>query len=195
MSGTTGGRSADPDPGQPAARLPGAGESEAQESEAQESGARESGARESDVRHQIGQAVRELLRVAPAVHSTLAGRLTVGPTDLTALDVTTSSATPLGVVELSQRLGIRSASTTVLVDRLVASGHLQRQPHPSDRRRTSLSATQSAYHDIRAALGPLIRDLTAITDELDAEAAATVLAFLRTVIATLDGFVAGTAGE
>lgn len=183
MSGTTGGGSADS--GQPAARLPGARESEPQESEA----------RESDVRHQIGQAVRELLRVAPAVHSTIAGRLTVGPTDLTALDVTTSSATPLGVVELSQRLGIRSASTTVLVDRLVASGHLQRKPHPSDRRRTSLSATDSAHHDIRAALGPLIRDLTAITDELDADAAATVLAFLRTVIATLDGFVAGAAGE
>lgn len=168
MSGTTGGQDAD-------SRLP--------------------DSRNFDVRHQIGQAVRELLRVAPAVHSTIAGRLTVGPTDLTALDVTTSSAIPLGVVELSQRLGIRSASTTVLVDRLVASGHLQRQPHPSDGRRTSLSATQTAHHDIRAALGPLIRDITSITDDLDAEAAATVLAFLRTVIATLDSFVAGAAGE
>lgn len=151
--------------------------------------------RKADVRHQIGQAVRELLRVAPAVHSTLAGRLTVGPTDLSALDVTTSSVTPLGVVELSRRLGIRSASTTVLVDRLVASGHLERQPHPSDRRRTSLTATQSAHHDVRAALEPLIRDITAITSDLDADAAATVLSFLRNVIVTLDGFVAGSAPE
>ncbi|MDQ6657073.1 MAG: MarR family transcriptional regulator [Actinomycetota bacterium] len=147
-----------------------------------------------DVRRQIGQAMRELLRVAPAVHSSLAGRLAVGPTDLTALDVATSSDTPLGVVELSHRLGIRSASATVLVDRLVASGHLERRPHPSDRRRTSLRATQTAHHDIRSALVPLIRGITAITDELDAEAAATVLAFLRSVIATLDGFVAGAPG-
>jgi DNA-binding MarR family transcriptional regulator len=150
------------------------------------------GSRGADVRRQIGLAMRDLLRVAPAVHSHLAARLAIGPTDLTALDLTTSSATPLGVVELAQRLGIRSASATVLVDRLVASGHLQRSPHPSDRRRTSLTATDTAHRDVRAALEPLIADIAAITGELDARSAAVVLAFLRRMTATLEDFVADT---
>lgn len=143
-----------------------------------------------DVRRQIGLAMRDLLRVAPAVHSRLAARLAIGPTDLTALDVTTSGSTPLGVVELAQRLGIRSASATVLVDRLVASGHLQRSPHPSDRRRTSLTATEAAHRDVRAALEPLIADIALITGELDARSAAVVLGFLRRATATLESFVA-----
>ena len=143
-----------------------------------------------DVRRQIGLAMRDLLRVAPAVHSQLAARLAIGPTDLTALDVTTSGSTPLGVVELAQRLGIRSASATVLVDRLVASGHLQRSPHPSDRRRTSLTATEAAHRDVRAALEPLIADIALITGELDARSADVVLGFLRRATATLESFVA-----
>ena len=143
-----------------------------------------------DVRRQIGLAMRDLLRVAPAVHSRLAARLAIGPTDLTALDVTTSGSTPLGVVELAQRLGIRSASATVLVDRLVASGHLQRSPHPSDRRRTSLTATEAAHRDVRAALEPLVADIALITGELDARSADVVLGFLRRATATLESFVA-----
>jgi DNA-binding MarR family transcriptional regulator len=144
------------------------------------------------VRRQIGLAVRDLLRVAPAVHARLAERLSIGPTDLSALDITTSGAEPMGVVELSRRLGIRSASTTVLVDRLVASGHLQRSPHATDRRRTSLAATDAAHRDVRAALEPLISDISAITGDLDPRSAAVVLAFLREVTATLERFVADT---
>ena len=147
----------------------------------------------SEVRRQIGLAVRDLLRVAPAVHSRLAERLSIGPTDLSALDITTSGEEPLGVVELSRRLGIRSASTTVLVDRLVASGHLERFPHPSDRRRTSLAATEAAHRQVRAALAPLIDDIAALTGKLDTRSAAVVLDFLHGVTQTLEDFVADSA--
>lgn len=142
--------------------------------------------------YRIGQAVRRLLQVAPAVHHALAQRVGVGTTDLLALDHITSAPSELGVVELGERLGIRSASTTVLVDRLVATGHVQRLPHATDRRRTSLHPTSSAYDDVRTALGPLIRDIGEITESLEPATADAVLDFLTRIIAALDDFADST---
>jgi DNA-binding MarR family transcriptional regulator len=65
-------------------------------------------------------------------------------------------------VELGQRLGMRSASATVLVDRLVAAGHLVRRPHPADGRRITFAATEHAQQEVRRVLAPLLTDLTAI---------------------------------
>lgn len=146
------------------------------------------------VRYRIAQALRALLRQAPAVHARLATRVGVGVTDLLALDHVTSDPAPLGVVELADRLRIRSASATVLVDRLAATGHLQRLPHPHDRRRTSLHPTASAHEDVLAALGPLIRDLTDITDSLEPDTARAVLEFLDRVNVALERFARSDPG-
>lgn len=142
------------------------------------------------LRYLIGQAVRQLLKLAPAVHAELADRVGVGVTDLLALDHITSDPTPLGVVELGDRLGIRSASATVLVDRLVAAGHVHRVPHPSDRRRTGLYPTDTARQDVRAALDPLIADISKITNDLDASTAVAVLQFLTQIRDALEQFAA-----
>lgn len=142
------------------------------------------------IRREIGQQLRCLLQTAPAVHAELATRTGVGVTDLLALDHITSAPEPLGVGELSRKLHIRSASATVLVDRLVASGHLERGPHPTDRRRTSVNPTGAAYDDVRAALAPLIDDISRITGELSPAQASVVLRFLIEVTAALASFAA-----
>lgn len=136
----------------------------------------------------IGQALRNLMRLAPDVHGVLAQSLGVGATDLMALDRLTSSDQPMGVVELGDSLGIRSASATVLVDRLVAAGHLQRAPHPTDGRRRIVRATGSAHEDMLAALRPLIAGINEATDRLDADTSRLVLAYLRDVCAVLEEF-------
>jgi DNA-binding MarR family transcriptional regulator len=142
-------------------------------------------------RREIGRALRAVMRLSPEVHGALAQSLGVGVTDLLALDRLTATDDPMGVVELGNTLGIRSASATVLVDRLVSGGHLQRAPHPSDGRRRIVRPTDSAHRDVLAALGPLITGIGAVTDGLDAEASATVLRFLREVCAVLEQFAAG----
>ncbi|QFY11968.1 MarR family transcriptional regulator [Nonomuraea phyllanthi] len=129
----------------------------------------------------IGQAIREVLRDSPDVHRALARRLGIGVTDVLALDHVTFSPTPLGVVELGHLLGIRSASATVLVERLVDTGHLVKVPHGQDRRRLSLHPTEHARAEVTAALAPLVAELRGITDALDAPTAAAVLAFLQQV--------------
>lgn len=142
----------------------------------------------------IGQQVHELLMSAPAVHAELAARVGVGVTDLLALDYTTSAPSELGVVELGNLLKIRSASATVLVDRLVARGHLERAPHSTDGRRTSLHPTASAHRDVRAALEPLIQDIAAITDELSESETEVVMRVLGRISAALGDFVDSPSG-
>lgn len=136
----------------------------------------------------IGHQLHALLLLAPAVHAELAARVGVGVTDLLALDHTTSAANELGVVELAALLKIRSASATVLVDRMVARGHLERGPHSTDGRRTTLHPTDTAHSEVRAALAPLVEDLGAITGELTEAEAQVVMRVLRQVNAALGRF-------
>lgn len=142
------------------------------------------------VRAEIGRAVRVLLRLAPDVHGALAARVGVGLNDLLALDHLSSQAEPVGVVELGRRLGMRSASATVLVDRLVAAGHVRRVPHPTDGRRTVLELTGEAEDDVWQALLPLIGGLDGLISGLDDAAARTVLDFLRGLCGVLADFSA-----
>lgn len=148
----------------------------------------------SEIRDRIGRQIRQLLRAAPAVHAELARRVGVGVTDLLALDHVTSAPAPLGVVELSELLKVRSASATVLVDRLVASGHVQRHPHDTDRRRIGLHATPAARLEVRAALCPLLDDISQIVGELDAREASVVLRFLTDLTTALEHFTQAPAG-
>jgi DNA-binding MarR family transcriptional regulator len=140
----------------------------------------------TDVRFTLGMQLRELLRVAPSVHARLASEIGIGVTDALALDNAMAALPhPLGVGDLAHRLGIRSASATVAVDRLVSSGHMERTPHPTDRRRTSLQPTGSAYSDARRALTPLISAIRELTYDLDEESARTITTFLDDAIAIL----------
>ena len=128
---------------------------------------------------QIAIALRLVLQAGREMQASMAHRLDLRVTDVQAIDHVVTATHPLGPGELGERLGIRSASASVLVDRLVAAGHLAREPDPHDGRRTSLVATDRARREIRRALAPLIAEIATITDRLDAEQAATVLQFLR----------------
>lgn len=143
------------------------------------------------MRADIGRAVRVLLRLAPDVHAALAARVGVGLNDLLALDHLSAETAPVGVTELGRRLGMRSASATVLVDRLVSAGHVRRVPHPTDGRRTVLELTDSAHGDVWQALRPLVTGLEELTAGLDDEAAAAVLRFLLGLCEVLEDFAAG----
>ncbi len=67
---------------------------------------------------EIGLAVRALVLTDREMQTALARRLGVGLTDVRAMEELVASPDVLGPVELGNRLGIRSASATVLVDRL-----------------------------------------------------------------------------
>ena len=140
---------------------------------------------------EMALAIRDLLRANGEATQGLARRLGMGVTDAVALDHLLSSPDGLGPTELGQRLSIRSASATTLVDRLQAAGHAQRVPHPSDRRRQTVVATDKAYEEAINALTPLFHGVEQAAARLDPEQAATTIAFLREVTAVMRDYAAG----
>ena len=64
---------------------------------------------------------------------------------------------PITPGRLAEVLGISTASTTKLVDRLTAARHVIRQPHPTDRRSVVLLATAHAHAEVRARLAEMHR--------------------------------------
>jgi len=69
--------------------------------------------------------------------------------------------------ELARYLAVSTASTTAIIDRLEKSGHIVRQPHPTDRRSIHVIATEKSDHEVRETLGTMharmmdaVRDMT-----------------------------------
>ncbi|MWB98232.1 MarR family transcriptional regulator [Agromyces sp. MMS17-SY077] len=54
---------------------------------------------------------------------------------------------------ITEHLGISSAATTKLLDRLEYAGHIARAPHPSDRRALAITITQSTHEQVRDTVG------------------------------------------
>ncbi|MFH5823931.1 MarR family winged helix-turn-helix transcriptional regulator [Georgenia sp. AZ-5] len=88
--------------------------------------------------------------------------------------------------QLSRHLAISTASTTKLLDRLTASGHLERLPHPRDRRSLVLRATAHAHEEIRARLGRMHARMAEIARAVPPEARAAVVHFLTAMAEELD---------
>ena len=96
---------------------------------------------------------------------------------------------PLGPVELGNRLGgMRSASATALVDRLEASGHVERRRHPSDRRRIVVVPTELAEAAGYEAFSPLDAALVEAAADMSEEERAAVARYLDRVTEAIDAF-------
>lgn len=140
---------------------------------------------------EVSWALREVNRLTGTVDDAVTRRLGVGHNETLALDILLQSPVGMGPVELGNRLGIRSASATALVDRLEASGHVRRVRHPTDRRRLIVETTDSARRDVLAALAPLLADVDAIAAGLTDEEAAVVVRYLRGVAGAMRRYSAG----
>lgn len=112
-------------------------------------------------------------RCAPAI----ARRAGLTHTELAALEHV--FAEPIGPSELAQRIGVTSAAATGIVDRLEARGHVERQPHPTDRRRTAVMCTPSGREEIVGHLMPMFRELADLDASMTDEEREIVLRFLR----------------
>jgi DNA-binding MarR family transcriptional regulator len=80
--------------------------------------------------------------------------------------------------DLADLLDISSASTTTLIDRLEKSGHIERRPHPSDRRALILMPTESADARVREALAHSHERMLAVAQELTPDERRVIVAFL-----------------
>ncbi|MBV9512438.1 MAG: MarR family transcriptional regulator [Mycobacteriaceae bacterium] len=56
--------------------------------------------------------------------------------------VSETAAAPITAAQLSERMDVSPAAITYLLDRMVAAGHLRREPAPEDRRKTLVRYTE-----------------------------------------------------
>ncbi|MBA8989614.1 DNA-binding MarR family transcriptional regulator [Curtobacterium pusillum] len=88
--------------------------------------------------------------------------------------------------DLAAYLGISSASTTILIDRLVKSNHVRRDPHPTDRRALVITPTAETDDEVRATLGVMHRRMMAIAEGLSPDDARVVTVFLERMRSAVD---------
>jgi len=75
--------------------------------------------------------------------------------------------------DLSHHLRISTASTTKLLDRLAAAGHVERRPHPTDRRARVIVLTQRSRDTFFEHFGERLQVMRGVADRYsDAELAA-----------------------
>lgn len=142
------------------------------------------------------RAVRRFRRADQEMRRRLSSDMDMNETDLHAIQLVIeaeSRGDHLTPRDLAQHLAISSASTTKLLDRLTASGHLARAPHPSDRRSLILASTPAAHAEVRDRLTRMHERMAQIARSVPVSSRADVVAFLDALVAELDLEGAGPA--
>lgn len=93
------------------------------------------------------------------------------------------AVTPVG---LSRYLGITSASTTALLDRLEKSGHIARTPNPLDRRSVLITSSQQSDDEVRDTLSAMHTRMMGVVRGMPEDDRDTVIAFLDAMRAAVD---------
>ena len=91
----------------------------------------------------------------------------------------------MGPADLARRLGVTTAASSGIVDRLTSRGHVVRVPHASDGRRTDVTITESGAAEVVGHLTPMFTALHELDSALDDDERAVVEAYLRGAVAAL----------
>ena len=113
----------------------------------------------------------------------------MGTTDLQALRFLIKAQGEQRIVSgrnLADHLGMTSASVTALLDRLTTSGHVQRTPHPTNRRSNMITATPGSDDEVRQTLGAMHARMIDAAKSLSPADAALVQQFLESMTAAVD---------
>lgn len=84
--------------------------------------------------------------------------------------------------DIARAVGISSASTTKLVDRLVEGGHLVRLPHPNDRRTTCIEVTEQTRRSAEDTIGRQHARRFTAAASLSSDERVAVIRFLKAMV-------------
>jgi DNA-binding MarR family transcriptional regulator len=101
----------------------------------------------------------------------------LGHTELRTLELLVRA--PHGPVELAKELGVTSAASSGIVDRLEARGHVRREAHATDGRRTQVVLTDSGREEVLGHLIPMFAALAAMDATFDDAERAVIERYLR----------------
>lgn len=143
-------------------------------------------------RRQRSKAVLEALRVYRAAEVAMRRRtrdsMSMGENELLVLRyLLRDPARTVRPGELTKYLGLSTASTTAILDRLERSGHITRAANPDDRRSIFIQATPRADAEVRQTLGNMHDRMLAAVIDMTPDESAAVVAFLQRMSDAVDG--------
>jgi DNA-binding MarR family transcriptional regulator len=150
--------------------------------------------------HGLLGALRDLVEAGVRMRHTIARTAGLSEHEMVALQHLGRG--PIGPAELARLLGVSTAASTGIADRLAARGHVVRRPHAADRRRTELHLTESGRTEVLAHLSPMLVALRALDEDFDDDERAVIERYLAGATAALGriseqagGQTGGRAGE
>lgn len=132
--------------------------------------------------------IREIYQLSQRFERRLGASLSVNTTDLAAMEHLMEGG-PMTPSELATRLEMSTAATTHVIDRLVAVGHVERRPHPVDRRKIVVVPAPASVARAFEELAPMIAGVGAAADAYSAEEQAVISGFLSSVVDLYAGLV------
>ena len=143
--------------------------------------------------HRLRQLLRRVDLAGQYQRAARARQTGVHQVELAALEhlATTGGLTP---GELGHRLGLTSGGVTALAGRLIDAGHVERAPHPRDRRMRILTTTEAGDAHLAEFIEPVIAPADRVLAWLSDEDAALLERFLDSLAALKDHAAQTTPG-
>jgi DNA-binding MarR family transcriptional regulator len=99
--------------------------------------------------------LREVIEQSADYSRMIGAHLDVNPTDFEAMEHLIEQG-PMTAGDLAKAVGISPGSATVMIDRLVAVGHVTREPNPNDRRGVLVAPNPKSVAQAWKHISPLI---------------------------------------
>ncbi|MFJ6652070.1 MarR family winged helix-turn-helix transcriptional regulator [Microbacterium sp. NPDC091313] len=135
------------------------------------------------------QAVRALSDALDRMNGSMKSDMDMNATDLAALRmliVREHRGESVSPHEMARHLRISTASTTKMLDRLEAAGHVARLPHPSDRRARVVSLTPHSRRVFFQHLGSHLEGMAAVVDGYSDDELALITRFIDELSGSID---------
>jgi DNA-binding MarR family transcriptional regulator len=124
--------------------------------------------------------LRDILDLGGEFEDALGSELTVNRTDFEAMQQLIRRGA-LSPSEIARQLGVSTAAATIIVDRLVAVGHVTRKPHPTDRRAILVVPEPTSIERALGRLLPLVMGIEHLLDDFSPDEQEVITEYLRRV--------------
>ena len=130
---------------------------------------------------QVLQAIRAFSDAMDRMHGGMKGDMEMNATDLAALRMLImreQRGESVSPHDLARHLRISTASTTKLLDRLTASGHVERHAHPHDRRARIVILTEESRLAFFRHFGAHLKSMRGVADRYSDDDLTLIVRFL-----------------
>jgi len=147
---------------------------------------------ETEHEHAVMRVLTSIRAVSDAMermHSGMKGDMDMNATDVAALRlliIRERQSRSVSPRDIAHHLRISTASTTKLLDRLVESEHVERRPHPSDRRGRVVVLTEEARHAFFRVFGERLRAMRSVAMNYDEAELEVIARFLDDLSGAMD---------